>query len=179
MKKYIWGTLLTVTLVAAVSLNGCILDAFKTLTQNIPVSKEFNVNSSASSYTQSEVVSLDSSSVYQRYQDKIKEIKFVRAQYRTKSIADPSLSGTITLTVTDMNNTVLFQVHLNNIKPADYTDKPLELSLTQAQISLFNSYLSTLSNKTFKVTLDITNISPTPYKFTGVVDMVFEMTANT
>ena len=179
MKKYILGTLFTVVLIGAVSFNGCILDAFKTLTQNIPISKEFNVNSSATSYSRTEVVNLDSSSIYQRYQDKIQEIKFVRAEYRTKSVAQSDLSGDISITVTDLNDNKLFSVTLSQIKPADYLKTPFELSINQAEINAFNSYLSTLSNKQFKVKLEINNISPTPYQFTGVVDMVFEMKANT
>ena len=179
MKKYILSTIFTFFIISTVTFNGCILDAFKTLTQNIPLSKEFNVNSSATNYSQTAIVNLDSSSVYQRYSDSIEDIKFIRAQYRTKSINQSGLAGTISLTISDLSDNVLLQVSLGKIKPADYLNTPLELNLTQAQIDVFNSFLSSLSNKQFKVTLNITGISPTPYQFTGVVDMVFEMKANT
>ncbi len=179
MRKYIFFVAFAAVIISALSFNGCILDAFKTITQNIPIFQSFNVSGNATTYTQSEVIDLDSSTVYQRYKDQIQTIKLVRAEYRTTSINQPTLSGTVQITVSDMNNNVIFSVSLNNIKPADYEDTPFELSLDQSQITTFNNYLSNLSNKTFKVTINVTNISPTPYQFTGVVDMVFELTANT
>ncbi len=181
MKKYILGTIFTLFAVSIVTFNGCILDAFKTITQNVALTQEFSINSSATSYSKLATVNLDSSSVYQRYKDKINEIKFIRAEYRTTSINQSNLSGTISVTIKNMSDQVLFQVNLGQIKLADYQNSPLELNLTQVQIALFNSYLASLSssNRQFKVSLDITNISPTPYQFTGVVDMVFELNANT
>ena len=181
MKKLLTKLFIAAALVVSLSLNGCILDALNTLTQNIPISQTFTVNSSASSYTQSETIDLSNSDTYQRYADKIQEITFLRTEYRTQSVSPSDLSGDITLTLSDNAGNILFTYPLGQIKPADYQTTPYELTLNSTQIGLINAYLSTLSNKTFVATISITNISSsnTPYNLVGVIDIVFQMKAKT
>lgn len=181
MKKYLTQTLFVAALAVSLSLNGCILDALNTLTQNIPISQEFHINSSQTSYSRSETIDLSNSSTYQSYADKIEQINFVRAEYRTKvdSVIPADLSGNITVTLKDNTGKVLFTYPLGQVNPADYINTPYELDLNSTEIEAINTYLSTLTNKVFTATISITNISPTPYTLVGVIDIVFEMKAKT
>ena len=182
MKRiFITGLPTAFIFISSVLFNGCILDALDTITQNIPISQEFNIISSQSSYTQSETIDLSSSSTYQRFEDKIQSIQFVRAEYRTAGVVPGDLKGNITVSLKDNNGNTLFSVPLGQISPADYQNTPYELTLTSSQISLVNAYLSTLSNKIFQATISITNIrsSSVPYNLNGVIDIVFEMKSKT
>ena len=181
MKKLLTKLLFVTVVAVSFSFNGCILDALNTLTQNIPISQTFTVNSSQSSYSQSETIDLSNSTTYQRYADKIQEIKFLRTEYRTQSVTPSDLSGNISITLKDNAGNILFTYPLGQIKPADYQNTPYELTLDSTQIGLINAYLSTLTNKTFVATISITNItsSAKPYNLVGVIDIVFQMKAKT
>lgn len=180
MKKYYFKILFVLSIFTVLSFNGCILDALNTLTQNIPISQEFTItNSSKTSFDTTETIDLSNSSTYQRYSDKIDSIKFAQAEFRTKNISPASLSGNVTIKLKDSNGNILFTYPLGPVSPADYQNTPYQLSLTSSQIKLINAYLSTLTNKKFIAELQITNISPTPYTLTGVIDIVFQMTAKT
>lgn len=181
MKKYLIKLSLVALLLLPFAFSGCILDAINTLTQNIPISQEFNISSSADTYSQSETIDLSNSTTYQKYSDKIQNISFLQTQFRAKSVTPSDLSANITLTLKDNNNNILFTYPLGTIKPADYENTPFQIELTQNQIQAINSYLSTLSNKVFVATLSITNItsSAKPYTLNGVIDIVFQMKAKT
>ncbi|MCL5028427.1 MAG: hypothetical protein M1480_05330 [Bacteroidetes bacterium] len=181
MKKYLLNFLMIFVLGVTLSFNGCILDALNTLTENIPVSQEFNISSILTSYSQSEIIDLSNSSTYQRYQDKIQSIQFLQAEYRTKSVVPSDLSADVSITLKDNNGNVLFTYPLGQIKLADYQNTPYQLTLNSTQISLINAYLSTLSNKVFVATISITNItsSQLPYNIDGVIDIVFSMKTKT
>ena len=177
MKKYLFNFLILLIAVVPLSFNGCILDALNTLTENIPITQEFNVSSALTSYSQSETVDLSNSSTYQRYSDKIQSIQFLQTEFRTKSVTPSDLSANVSITLMDNNGNLLFTYPLGQIKPSDYQNTPYELSLNSSQIQLINNYLSNLSNKVFVATISFTNISATqlPYTIDGVIDIVFTM----
>ncbi len=181
MKKLIKIIIVPAFLILSLSFNGCILDAFNSLTENIPISQEFNISSVLTTYSQSETIDLSNSSTYQRYQDKIQSIQFLQAEYRTKSVAPSDLSANVSITLKDNNDNLLFTYPLGQIKLADYQNTPYELTLNSTQIGLINAYLSTLSNKIFVATISITNItsSQLPYNVDGVIDIVFSMKTKT
>jgi len=181
MKKYIIKTVIAVMVLSLFSLNGCILDAFDTLTQNIPYSKEFPLSSSQTTYSNSQTIDLSSSTVYKNYQDKIEEIKFIRAEYRTVSVDPSNLSGNITITLKDASGNILFSRELGQLSASDYIEKPRELTLNSTQIGLINNYLSKLSNRILIATISVTNIqsSPPNYKLVGAIDVVFRMKSKT
>lgn len=181
MKKYMIKLSFVALLLMPFAFSGCILDAINTLTQNIPISQEFNISSSADSYSKSETIDLSNSTTYQKYSDKIQSISFLQTEFRTKSVSPSDLSANITLSLKDNNGNFLFTYPLGTINPADYINTPYQLSLTDAQIQLINNYLSTLSNKKFVATISITNItsSAKPYTLNGVIDVVFQMKAKT
>ncbi len=177
MKKYLLKSFIAVIALALFSLNGCILDSFNSITQNIPISQTFVLSSSQTSFSNTQYIDLSTSSIYQNYQDKIQSLKLIRAEYRTINISPSSLSGNISFNLSDQNGKLLFTLSLGQITPANYQKTPLEFSLTEAQLSMVNDYLSELSNNKFQATISITNIqsSTMPYVLIGAVDAVFEM----
>ncbi len=181
MKKYLFNFLIILIAIVPLSFNGCILDALNTLTQNIPITQEFNVTSSLPSYSQSETIDLSNSSTYQRFSDKIQSIKFLQAEFRTKSVTPSDLSANVSITLKDNNGNLLFTYPLGQIKPSDYQNTPYQLSLTSSQINVINDYLSILSNKVFVATISFTNItsSQLTYTINGVIDIVFTMNTKT
>lgn len=181
MKKYLFNFLLLLIAVVPLSFNGCILDALNTLTQNIPISQEFNVTSALTSYSQSETIDLSNSSTYQRFSDKIQNIQFLQAEFRTKSVTPSNLSADVHITLFDKNGNLIFSYVLGIINPADYQNTPYQLTFTGAQIQLFNTYLSNLSNKKFFAMIDFRNIksSQPTYTIDGVIDIVFKMKTKT
>ncbi len=181
MKKHIFKSAFVLFLIVGFSFSGCILDALDTLTTNVPISKTFTINSSASSFEQSETIDLSDSKTYQSYSNKIQNISFARAAYRTETVSPSDLSADIAITLKDKDGNLLFTYPLGNIKPADYKDKQYELNLNSAQIGLINAYLSTLSNKVFNATISVTNIqsSVKPYTLVGIIDVAFQMKVKT
>jgi len=181
MKRYLILSVMVLATVGLLSVNGCILDAIKSITQNIPITTDFNLSGSATSLTKTETFDLNESSTYNTYSDKINTIEFVTAQYRTKSLNQPSMSGTITITVKQSNGTVLFSKVIPGFRPASYTSAPYELTLSQSEIQLVNAYLSILSNRVFTATINFDNITggTGTYDLNATVDIVFKLTADT
>jgi len=180
MKNYLIKSMLAMFVFTLVSFNGCILDSFNSVTQNVPISQTFYLSSNQTSFSDSQTVDLSSSSVYQNYQEKIESIQLVRAEYRTISVNPSSLSGNISFVLNDWNGNKLFSLGLGQITPANYQKTPLEFQLTGAQIAMVNNYLSKLSNNKFQATISITNIKSSSVNYTliGAVDAVFEMKSN-
>lgn len=176
MKRYLLNIFTAAAVAIALSLNGCITDAFDTLTQNFPITQEFSINGGIlTTYNQTETIDLSSSTTFKRYQDKLQSIKFARAEFRSKNVAPANLSAVVSFTLTDANNNLLFSVSLGKINLADYETTPYELTLTSQQIALVNSYLSNRGNQKFLATLSISNVSPVPYTLDGIIDVAFEM----
>jgi len=177
MKKYLLKSFAVVIALTLFSLNGCILDSFNSFTQNVPITEKFVINSDPSTHILIQKVSLDSSSIYQNYEDKIESIKLLRVEYRTVSVTPTDLSGNIEFTLADNNHNTLFNISLGKLTPANFQKMPFEFTLTGSQIEKVNSYLSMLSNKTFYATISVTNIqsSSSTFELVGAVDVLFEM----
>jgi hypothetical protein len=110
--------------------------------------------------------------------DKILEIKYVAAAYRTLS-STPGLTGDIFASLVSDDGTTIFSITIPGVMVEDFIDNPFEIVLTQAQIDLFNSYLADYKNKDcYTTTLSVINITAgagPPYSLTGVVEIVVEI----
>jgi hypothetical protein len=178
MKNRIKFLLLPLFVIISLSFNGCILDAFDTLTSGVPLSVDLNVSGSNTTIESSTTFNLDENNTYKDNKSKIKSIKFVKVAYRTKSVNPPTLTGNITLTVKKTDGTILFTKVLPNLKPSDYVTKPMELGLTQAEIQLLDAFLAATSNRTFTATLKADNLPSGDKNLQAVIDIVFEMEYN-
>lgn len=112
--------------------------------------------------------------------DRIQEIKYVAAAYRTIS-ATAGLTGDIIASLVSDDGTEIFTITIPNVQIESFIDNPFEIVLTQAQIDLFNSYLADYQNKDcYTTTLSVVNITAgagPPYTLTGVIEFVVEIKA--
>ena len=179
MKKYKYA-LTILALVIFFIFKGCILDDFDTLTQNIPVSKEFTVQGNAPAST-TENFCLSSSQVIQDYRNKIEEIQLVTATYQTISVDPANAKGDVTITLKKQDGTLLYSYTLASISPADYINTPYVLQFTDSQLQLINSYLGTLKDNTcFDASVSVSNVTPGgTITLTGNIDIAFKMKAKT
>ena len=168
-------------IVSLFTVKGCILDAFDTLIQNVPVSKEFTLQGSSSSIFETSNFCLNESSTIEDYRGKIENIELVTATYSTVSISPANTKGDLTISLAKSDGTVLYTTTLTNISPATYINNPLILQFSSTQLQLLNTYLGTLKEGTcFRATLSVSNITPAGSSITlvGKVDVVFKMKAN-
>jgi hypothetical protein len=155
MKKQMKYLIVVLIAITAIMLNGCLLDDFNTLTQQIPITVEVHSSTAATSYEQSITTDLNQNNFYADNQSKINSIALVNIAYKTKSVSPTDLTGTITITVKQSNGLVLFSKIIPGNKPSDYLVNPYELQLTQPEIQLVNAYLAILTNRTFITTVNI------------------------
>ncbi|MGE5456833.1 MAG: hypothetical protein ACM3RX_00605 [Methanococcaceae archaeon] len=180
MKKYFLNIVFVLAFAAGLSLQGCILDDFDTLTQNIPFSRSFVASGSATDVSRTESFSLGDSETYNSYRDKIRSIKFIQAAFRFNSTSSPNLKGDLLLVLKTRAGAELFTYRSQNINPNNFITTPLILKLTQSEIQNLDTYISITGNRDFVASFSISNISggSAPYSVSGVMDIVFEMTSD-
>jgi hypothetical protein len=174
MKKYILHLFLFL-FAAAVSFTILSCDEFNTFPINVPVTFGFTVTGSDSDYD-SGLYCMSESEAYQEYQDNAESITYLKAQYRTISISDNSVEGTINIQVLNSSGTTIINFTETNFTPADYISDEYEITLTQNEIQAFNTYLNSLPDdqKCFTVIITVTGINGTQ-TLNGAVDVVFEV----
>ncbi|MFO7445224.1 MAG: hypothetical protein R6W90_02610 [Ignavibacteriaceae bacterium] len=181
IKSYaIWAKLTKQSVIIAFaittfSFSGCILDAFDTLTQEIPYSMDVVVSGDGTNVEGTVTVNLNDNDFYSKNQSKINNIELVKIAYKTKSVVPADLSGNVTITVRQSNGTLIFQKNIPGARPSDYSVNPYELTLTQAEIQLANLYLSNLSNRQFTATVTINTSTSGTKTLEAQVFVVFEM----
>jgi len=177
MKKYILHFFLFL-FAAAVSFTFLSCDEFNSFPINVPVTFEFTATGSDSDYD-SGIYCLSESEVYQDYQDKAESISYMKAQYRTISVSDNSLAGTINIQVLNNSGSTIISFTGTNFQPSNYISNPLTITLSQNEIQAFNTYLNSLpeDQKCFRVLITVTGISGTQ-TLNGAVDVVFEVETN-
>lgn len=174
-KTYI-KLLCTVVLASmAFYFNGCILDAFDTLTQELPYSQNISITGTENSVERSQSVDLNENDFYNSNKDKIQSIEFVKLAYKTKSVSPANLDGTIKLTVKQSNGTTIFSKTIPGAKPSDYLVNPYELPISAAEMQLMNLYLSSLSNRQFTATVSVQTSTQGTKSIEATVYAVFKM----
>ncbi|MBU2445391.1 MAG: hypothetical protein KJ666_07430 [Bacteroidetes bacterium] len=174
MKKSLSTLVIAFTIVSSFSFQSCILDAFDFMYINLWMPATFNVSGTTPLSSVSKSICLDASSVYRDYADKVESIQFVTAAFRTIDIGTGA-TGNLTLTIANSTGTPLFVKTLTNVNISNFATTPASLSLTDAEVTAVNTYLSTSSNRCFTATLAATGISPTPFNFQGSMDIAFRM----
>lgn len=174
MKKSLSTLLIAFTIVSSFSFQSCILDAFDYMFINIWMPATFNVSGTASSASVSKSVWLDTTAVYREYIDKVESIQFVTAAFRTIDIGTGA-AGNLTLTIAKIDGTPLFVKNLTGVNIGNFVSTPASLSLTDAELSAINNYLSTSTNRRFTAILSASGISPTSFEFRGSMDVAFRM----
>lgn len=174
MKKNLSILVIAFTIVSSFSFQSCILDAFDFMYINIWMPSTFNVSGTTSSSSVSKSICLDTTAVYRDYADKVESIQFVTVAFRTIDVGTGA-TGNLTLTIADFSGTPLFVKTLPGVSIGNFVTTPASLSLTDAEVTAVNTYLSISSNRCFTATLAAAGISPTPFNFRGSMDVAFRM----
>lgn len=171
-KKYFTTAIVSLILILTSSCD--VVDKFDTIDLNIPLSKTVATSGTATSLTESGTFCLTEYDLYNDNKDKMKEISFVEASYRTTSVSPADLSGNITIELKATNGQQLFSVSIPNATPADLLNNPIKLALTGDQINALNTYISNFSNQCFTATISISNMPAGQKTVTGVVNILFK-----
>ncbi len=188
MKRFRFLLFLFIVPAAALLFNGCILDAFKNLVQNMPIDYTFTLSGNTTAIPkQTGTFTLNDSKTYRDNKDKVKQLRYKAAAFCVSSNTVPSLQGDIILTLkagSGIGATTLFSKTLAGFKPNDYLGiQAKDLPLTQTEINAINSYLSNsdlFSSMVFTTELSVQNATPanTTIALTCFLSLALEMTLN-
>lgn len=180
MKNTIKLMTFMIAFLAGLSFNGCILDAFDTLIQKVPISADVRLEDSKTTSISNATISLDSSSIFRSYKGKIKKVTFAEATFVTKEVTPATLQANINISL-KFGNTVIFTRTYTGIKPNDYIGdaNKFKLDLTESEKSTLNKYLNNTSN-TYTGSVEVTNVSgfTGTYKLYGHYDIALTMEVN-
>jgi hypothetical protein len=154
---------------------GCILDAFETLTQEIPYTFNINVSGSGTSIVRSAVINLDDNNFYADKQNKIKQIKLVKIAYKTKSVDPSDLQGNVSISAYQSDGTIIFSKNIPGAQPSAYFVNPYQLNLSEAELQAANQYFGELTNKQFTVSIKIDNLTSGTKTLNAEIFTVFEI----
>ncbi len=180
MNKIIKSCSFLILFIIAVSFNSC--DSFESFPINVPIAVTINTSGNNTTISESTSFCLMDFSEYQDYRDDMQSVQYVTAAFRTVS-ASQGLTGDIVVTLQESpSGTILFQITIPNVQPADYIQNPYVIQLGPNEVTLINLFLGSidfsnpLSDVCFTATLSVQNISggSTPYSLQGVVEIVFE-----
>lgn len=160
MKKFLKPVAFMFAFLVGLSINGCILDAFDTLIQNVPISNDVQVIDTKTSTTSTATINLDSSSTYRSYASKIKTITFAQATFVVIDVTPGTLKADFTIRLTTSSGLPIFSKSFTNVTPVSYIGdaNKFKLELTDTEKSYLNTLLNS-STKIFKGYVDVTNIS--------------------
>jgi hypothetical protein len=182
MKKYLRLFVFAASFVVGLTFNGCILDAFDTLFQNVPISANVSINDNKTSSVSSTTINLDSSSVYRSYKNKIKYITFAQATFVASEVTPASLQVDLQFTLSTATGQLIFAKLFTGVKPSSYIGdaNKFTLELTESEKSFLNTLLNS-SNKIYIGRVSVNNISgfTGSYTLKGHYDVALTLEVNT
>jgi hypothetical protein len=192
--KYIYIILSLVAFIVFLN-QGC--DILNNFSLNLPLKQGITATGNNTTISSSKTVHLSDYDAYSDNIDKIKNIKYLAALYRTLPRGEnpspppdslnltPGLTGeNIIVSVTDGDGNLVFTRNLPSAAADDYLTTPYEVKLTDDEIILMNEYLAEYKDPVKRETLNFTgtitmnNISAgsgPPYTLTGQVEILVEL----
>jgi hypothetical protein len=176
MKK-INTLVLGILFIALLVINSC--DPMDDVYLTLALETEFNTIGAGSNISISSDLCLSDFDDYEDNKEDLEEIRYVTSAYFTIS-ATQSLQGqNLTLTLYEANgSTQLFRYILPTFVASTYIGNPLEITLTQQEISNINAYLTDpQEDKCFVATLEVSNVtaSTTPYNLSSKLEFLTEL----
>lgn len=177
MKKLYKLFLLIGFIFFTLAINSCnpFDDAYLTLAMDA----EFSTVGAGSDIFISTNMCLSDFSDYDDNKDNVEEIRYISAAYLTINSTQGLQGNNLTLTLYEANgSTVLFQYVVPTFVAANYINNPLEIVLTQQEISNINAYLiNPQQDKCFVATLTVSNVqsSTTPYQLSSKLEFLTEL----
>ena len=166
----------------SLSLQSC--DILENFFLNLPMKQPITSTGNGPTISESETICLEDYDSYSDNIDEIQSVEYVAALYRTLDTPQltPGLAGqNIIVTVIDGDGFPIFTRSLPSAVADDYINTPYEIELTQAEITVVNSYLESYkenSNLCFTATLTMNNINAgqgPPYTLTGQVELLVKI----
>lgn len=160
-----------------VAFNGC--DPIDDVYLTLALETEFSTVGAGSSISISSDLCLSDFEDYEDNKEELEEIRYVTSAYFTIN-ATPGLQGqNLTLTLYQANGTTqLFRFVVPTFVAANYINNPLEIVLTQQEISNINAYLTDPQvDKCFIAKLEVSNVtaSATPYNLNSKLEFLTEL----
>ena len=180
MKVFFNKFILLIIFGSVIFSTGC--DELNNLPLNIPVAFPFSTSGSSTALSDSATIRLSDVQEWRDNQDDIESVKYLSAAYYTESVS-AGLKGDILVEVYNpLTNTVMLSETIKNVDPTKYINNAYVLGFSEAQIKLFDAYLSTLTSNnndlSIKGRYKISSITgtTTPFQLTGRVEIVLETT---
>lgn len=177
MKKLNRILLFGFVLLTSISFNSC--DLFDDIFLTLAMETEFSTIGAGSNISISSNLCLSDFDDYEDNKDNLEEIRYLSSAYVTINATQGLQGQNLTLTLYQADGaTVLFRYILPTFVAASYINNPLEIILTQQEISNINAYLTNpKEDKCFVATLEVSNVSAssTPYDLSSKIDFLTEL----
>ena len=162
---------------ALLVINGC--DPMDDVYLTLALETEFNTIGAGSNISISSNLCLSDFDDYEDNKDNLEEIKYVTSAYFTINATQGLQGQNLTLTLYEANgSTQLFRYVVPTFVAATYINNPLEITLTQQEITNINAYLTDpQQDKCFVATLEVSNVtaSATPYNLNSKLEFLTEL----
>lgn len=177
MKKLNRILLFGFILLTSISFNSC--DPFDDVFLTLAMETEFSTVGAGSNISISSNLCLSDFDDYEDNKDNLEEIRYISSAYVTINATQGLQGQNLTLTLYQADgNTVLFRYIIPTFVAGSYINNPLEIVLTQQEISNINAYLTNpKEDKCFVATLEVSNVtaSSTPYDLSSKIDFLTEL----
>jgi hypothetical protein len=177
MKKLNRILLFGFILLTSISFNSC--DPFDDVFLTLAMDTEFSTIGAGSNIFISSNLCLSDFDDYEDNKDNLEEIRYISSAYVTINATQGLQGQNLTLTLYQADgNTVLFRYIIPTFVAGSYINNPLEIVLTQQEISNINAYLTNpKEDKCFVATLEVSNVTAasTPYDLSSKIDFLTEL----
>lgn len=177
MKKLNRILLFGFILLTSISFNSC--DPFDDVFLTLAMDTEFSTVGAGSNISISSNLCLSDFDDYEDNKDNLEEIRYISSAYVTVNATQGLQGQNLTLTLYQADgNTVLFRYVIPTFVAGSYINNPLEIVLTQQEISNINAYLTNpKEDKCFVATLEVSNVTAasTPYDLSSKIDFLTEL----
>lgn len=177
MKKLNRILLFGFILLTSISFNSC--DPFDDVFLTLAMETEFSTVGAGSNISISSNLCLSDFDDYEDNKDNLEEIRYISSAYVTINATQGLQGQNLTLTLYQADgNTVLFRYVIPTFVAGSYINNPLEIVLTQQEISNINAYLTNpKEDKCFVATLEVSNVTAasTPYDLSSKIDFLTEL----
>jgi hypothetical protein len=163
--------------IALLVINSC--DPMDDVYLTLALETEFNTIGAGSNISISSDLCLSDFDDYEDNKEDLEEIRYITSAYFTLSATQGLQGQNLTLTLYEANgSTQLFRYILPTFVASTYIGNPLEITLTQQEISNINAYLTNpQDDKCFVATLEVSNVtaSTTTYNLNSKLEFLTEL----
>lgn len=177
MKKLNKLFITVIFVLISITFNGC--DPFDDIYLTLALETEFSTIGAGSNIFISNGLCLSDFDDYNDNNEDLEEIRYITSAYFTLNATQGLQGQNLTLTLYQADgSTQLFRYVIPTFVAANYINNPLEIELTQQEITDLNAYLTNpKEDKCFVATLEVSNVtaSSTPYNLSSKFEFLTEL----